>query len=107
MKMPFWRLWALGSCMPMSVILMPALLNHSRAILLPHLGASTAEAEENCSVMVAEQVREFPENGTIRHSVNFPVILIKTLTRICSIAGILSARVIQKNVSDLYFPFDN
>ncbi|MDD5412637.1 MAG: phosphoglycerate dehydrogenase, partial [Methylobacter sp.] len=54
---------------------MPALLNHSRTILLPHLGASTSEAEDNCSVMVAEQVREFLENGSIRHSVNFPEVV--------------------------------
>ena len=53
----------------------PALLNHSRTILLPHLGASTAEAEDNCSVMVAEQVREFLENGSIRHAVNFPEVV--------------------------------
>jgi D-3-phosphoglycerate dehydrogenase len=36
------------------------------------LGASTAEAEENCAVMVAENVKEFLENGNVRHSVNFP-----------------------------------
>ncbi len=48
------------------------LLNHSGAIVLPHLGASTAEAEDNCSVMVSQQVRDFLENGNIRHSVNFP-----------------------------------
>ena len=39
---------------------------------LPHLGASTREAEENCAVMVVEQVRDFLENGNIRNSVNFP-----------------------------------
>lgn len=55
---------------------MPALLNHSRAILLPHLGASTTEAEDNCAVMVAEQVREFLENGSIRHAVNFPEVVL-------------------------------
>jgi len=49
-----------------------AMLNHPRAIVLPHLGASTAEAEENCAVMVADRVRDFLENGNIRHSVNFP-----------------------------------
>jgi D-3-phosphoglycerate dehydrogenase len=49
-----------------------ALLNHSRTIVLPHLGASTAEAEENCSVMVCQQVHDFLENGNIRCSVNFP-----------------------------------
>ena len=41
-------------------------------IALPHLGASTAEAEENCAVMVVEQLREFLENGGINNSVNFP-----------------------------------
>ncbi|MGZ8918945.1 MAG: phosphoglycerate dehydrogenase [Methylobacter sp.] len=48
------------------------LLNHSRTIVLPHLGASTTEAEENCAVMVCQQVRDFLENGNIRYSVNFP-----------------------------------
>ena len=44
-------------------------------IALPHLGASTKEAEENCAVMVAEQIREFLENGNIRHSVNCPEVV--------------------------------
>ncbi len=50
------------------------LKDHSRCITLPHLGASTAEAEENCAIMVAEQVRDYLENGNVRHSVNFPMI---------------------------------
>ena len=37
----------------------PALIKHPRAIVLPHLGASTEEAEDNCAAMVAEQVRDF------------------------------------------------
>jgi D-3-phosphoglycerate dehydrogenase len=41
-------------------------------VTLPHLGASTAEAEDNCAIMAAEQVRDFLENGNIRNSVNFP-----------------------------------
>jgi len=41
-------------------------------IALPHLGASTSEAEENSAAMVAETLRDFLENGNIRHSVNFP-----------------------------------
>jgi D-3-phosphoglycerate dehydrogenase len=45
---------------------------HPRAVALPHLGASTAEAEENCAVMVADQVRAFLEEGVIRNAVNFP-----------------------------------
>jgi D-3-phosphoglycerate dehydrogenase len=50
----------------------PALAGVTGAITLPHLGASTAEAEENCAVMVVEQVREFLENGCISNAVNFP-----------------------------------
>lgn len=50
----------------------PGLLGHPRVISLPHLGASTAEAEENCAVMVADQVRDYIENGNITNAVNFP-----------------------------------
>ena len=49
-----------------------ALKDHPKVITLPHLGASTGEAEENCAVMVAEQLRDFLENGNIRNSVNYP-----------------------------------
>ncbi|HBG52009.1 phosphoglycerate dehydrogenase [Candidatus Macondimonas diazotrophica] len=49
-----------------------SLKGHSRVIALPHLGASTQEAEENCAVMVVQQVRDYLENGNIRNSVNFP-----------------------------------
>lgn len=49
-------------------------LNHPRIISLPHLGASTVEAEENCAVMIVNQVRDFLETGTISNSVNFPSI---------------------------------
>lgn len=48
------------------------LIDHPKVIALPHLGASTGEAEENCAVMVSENVRDFLENGNIRCSVNFP-----------------------------------
>ena len=48
------------------------LICHPKVIALPHLGASTREAEENCAVMVAEQLRDYLEHGNIRHSVNFP-----------------------------------
>ena len=48
------------------------LKDHSRVITLPHLGASTKEAEDNCAVMVAEQVKDYLENGNILNSVNFP-----------------------------------
>ncbi|MCC5810326.1 MAG: phosphoglycerate dehydrogenase [Ectothiorhodospiraceae bacterium] len=46
--------------------------SHPRCITLPHLGASTREAEENCAVMVADQLRDYLENGNVRNSVNFP-----------------------------------
>jgi len=48
------------------------LKNHPRVITLPHLGASTAEAEENCAIMIADQLQDFLENGNIKNSVNFP-----------------------------------
>jgi D-3-phosphoglycerate dehydrogenase len=48
------------------------LKDHPKVVTLPHLGASTGEAEENCAVMVADTVRDFLENGNIRNCVNFP-----------------------------------
>jgi D-3-phosphoglycerate dehydrogenase len=48
------------------------LLNVDGVIALPHLGASTREAEDNCAVMIVDQVRDFLEHGNIRHAVNFP-----------------------------------
>lgn len=51
---------------------LPALLGRENALLLPHIGASTEEAEENCAVMAAEQLVEFLQDGNIRNSVNFP-----------------------------------
>ena len=50
------------------------LKNHERVITLPHLGASTAEAEDNCAIMVAQQVKDYLENGNIKNSVNFPTV---------------------------------
>ena len=48
------------------------LKGHAGVVALPHLGASTEEAEENCAVMVAEQLADYLENGNILNSVNFP-----------------------------------
>ena len=48
------------------------LLDHPNVMLTPHLGASTAEAEENCAVMAANQLMSFLETGSIVNSVNFP-----------------------------------
>ncbi len=50
----------------------PRVKGHAGVMALPHLGASTAEAEENCAVMVVDQLREFLEQGTVRNAVNFP-----------------------------------
>jgi D-3-phosphoglycerate dehydrogenase / 2-oxoglutarate reductase len=50
----------------------PALHRHPRVVALPHLGASTREAEENCAVMVVDQLRDYLEHGEIRNAVNFP-----------------------------------
>ena len=52
------------------------LKQHPGVITLPHLGASTSEAEENCAVMVAEQIREYLENGNITNAVNFPQVML-------------------------------
>ena len=50
----------------------PELITHPKVVAMPHLGASTTEAEENCAIMVAETIRDYLENGNIRNSVNFP-----------------------------------
>lgn len=50
------------------------LKDHPRCLTLPHLGASTREAEENCAIMVADEVRDWLEDGNIVNSVNFPEI---------------------------------
>jgi D-3-phosphoglycerate dehydrogenase len=55
------------------------LIEHPNVIALPHLGASTSEAEENCAVMVAENLRDYLENGNVRFSVNFPETVIPRL----------------------------
>lgn len=57
----------------------PELIAHPKVVALPHLGASTGEAEENCAIMVAENVKDYLENGNIRFSVNFPETFIPRL----------------------------
>ena len=51
-----------------------ALHGHERVLALPHLGASTREAEENCAVMVAQQLRDYLEHGNVTNAVNFPAV---------------------------------
>ena len=50
----------------------PELNRHPKVLALPHLGASTAEAEDNCAAMAADELRDFLERGEISNSVNFP-----------------------------------
>ena len=58
----------------------PRLIGRKDVILMPHIGASTDEAEDNCAVMAAEQLRDFLENGNIRNSVNFPTLQLERVT---------------------------
>lgn len=51
------------------------LISHERVVTLPHIGASTLEAEENCAVMASDQLRDFLEDGNITNSVNFPEVV--------------------------------
>lgn len=53
-----------------------ALLKNKNVVPMPHIGASTEEAEDNCAVMAAEQLKDFLTNGNIRNSVNFPAVLL-------------------------------
>ncbi len=52
------------------------LKNHPKVVVLPHLGASTTEAEDNCAVMVADELQDFLEHGNVRNSVNFPEVVV-------------------------------
>ncbi len=56
------------------------LKNKPGVIGLPHLGASTHEAEQNCAVMVAEQLKDYLENGNVTNSVNFPEVSLARVT---------------------------
>lgn len=71
-----------------------ALKDHGGVITLPHLGASTREAEENCAVMVAEQVREYLEHGNVRNSVNLPEVKLPR-------KGVARLAVVNANVPDM------
>ena len=58
----------------------PALMGRKDVILMPHIGASTNEAEDNCAIMAADQLRDFLENGNIRNSVNFPALQLERVS---------------------------
>jgi D-3-phosphoglycerate dehydrogenase len=70
------------------------LKGNKKVITLPHLGASTTEAEENCAIMVANQLKDFLENGNILNSVNFPNIKLPR-------AGESRLAIANKNMPDM------
>ncbi|SEP93212.1 D-3-phosphoglycerate dehydrogenase [Ectothiorhodospira magna] len=70
------------------------LMGKAGVIALPHLGASTQEAEENCAVMVADQLREYLEHGNVRNSVNLPEVVLPR-------AGKTRLAVINRNLPDM------
>jgi D-3-phosphoglycerate dehydrogenase len=70
------------------------LKDHPRVITLPHLGASTREAEDNCAVMIAKQIRHYLEDGNIKNSINLPEV---TLPR----KGAMRLAVVNDNVPDM------
>jgi len=59
----------------------PHVNNHPHVIALPHLGASTGEAEENCAIMVADQLRDYLEDGNVQNAVNFPNVVMPRESR--------------------------
>lgn len=77
------------------------LLNQKNIIVLPHLGASTPEAEENCACMAADELKEFLEKGVIVNSVNFP----KTCTENLIPAGGTRLCISHKNIPDTISKF--
>lgn len=78
------------------------LLGINNIITCPHLGASTPEAEDNCAVMVATQIKDYIENGNIKNSVNYPVLSIprKTANRV-TILGDINYDIINKTAQIL------
>ncbi len=70
-------------------------VNMHGAVVLPHLGASTEEAEDNCAVMAVEEVQDYLDNGNIHHSVNFP----DTDMGICQSGGRIA--ILHKNVPNM------
>ena len=76
----------------------PATVAHPKVILSPHLGASTAESEDNCAKMAVQELRDFVENGNIRHSVNYPECTMGTCKDACRIT--ICHKNIKKMISN-------
>lgn len=71
----------------------PQLVHHPRVISLPHLGASTVESEENCAVMVADELRDYLEHGNVRNAVNLPPMSLER-------KGVARLAVVNRNLPD-------
>ncbi len=77
----------------------PSIVQAPHTLVTPHLGASTAEAEENCAVMAVQQLRDYMENGNIKNSVNFSTCGMGTITAPCRVA------IVHKNVPNMISQF--
>lgn len=79
----------------------PLSANMENAIVIPHLGASTEESEDNCAVMAAKELKDFLENGNISHSVNYP----DCNMGVCKSAG--RVIIFHKNVPNMIAQFSS
>ena len=77
------------------------LKRHPKVVTLPHLGASTAEAEDNCAIMVADQIKDYLENGNIRNAVNFPAVKMPKMT------GQYRLTIAHENIPNIIGPITN
>jgi D-3-phosphoglycerate dehydrogenase / 2-oxoglutarate reductase len=77
------------------------LKNHPKVVALPHLGASTMEAEDNCAIMVADQIKDYLENGNIKNAVNFPTI------KMAKIDGQHRLTIAHSNIPNILGPITN
>ena len=77
------------------------LKQHPKVVTLPHLGASTAEAEDNCAIIVADQIKDYLENGNIRNAVNFPTVKMPKMT------GQYRLTIAHENIPNIIGPITN
>ena len=77
------------------------LKQHPKVVTLPHLGASTAEAEDNCAIIVADQIKDYLENGNIRNAVNFPAVKMPKMT------GQYRLTIAHENIPNIIGPITN
>lgn len=72
---------------------------HANCIVIPHLGASTEESEDNCAVMAVDELKDYLENGNIRNSVNYPACNMGA----CANAGRIA--ILHKNIANMITQF--